>query len=258
MSFTLPSPHTPVPFYGKTVLRAAFVLAVLGWGVGFYSPPIFIYAVVSRTDWPLTWVSAAVTLHFLIGAVVVANLPAIYRRLGTARATGTGAVLLALGTLAWAHAQQLWQLVPAALLTGSGWVFLGAAAINAIVSPWYWKKRPIALGFAYNGASIGGVIFAPLWAGLIALMGFATASWCIAGVVLTIVIPIAMRVLPHTPASKGQGIDGEPPAHPPEAGCGTASNLPPCNPCRCAVDCSPATLIRSPPEHTAAHPDALA
>lgn len=223
MSSSLPSPHSPVPFYGKTVLRAAFVLAVLGWGVGFYSPPIFIYAVVSRTHWPLTWVSAAVTLHFLIGALVVANLPAIYRRLGTARATGTGAVLLALGTLAWAHAQQMWQLVPAALLTGSGWVFLGAAAINTIVSPWYWKKRPIALGFAYNGASIGGVIFAPLWAGLIAMLGFATASLCIAGLLLAIVIPITIRVLPHTPASKAQGVDGEPLSPSPDIGCGNAS-----------------------------------
>jgi len=216
MSSTLHSHHTPAPFYGKTVLRAAFVLAVLGWGVGFYSPPIFIYAVVSRTGWPLTWVSAAVTLHFLIGAVVVANLPALYRRMGTARATGTGALLLALGTLAWAHVQQMWQLVPAALLTGSGWVFLGAAAINTIVSPWYWKKRPVALGFAYNGASIGGVIFAPLWAGLIAMLGFPRASMCIAALLLVIVLPIAMRVLAHTPASKRQGADGEPYVAPPD------------------------------------------
>ncbi len=209
--------HTPAStptatpaFFGRTVARAAFVIAVLGWGLGFYSPPIFIYAVVSRTQWPLTWVSGAVTLHFLVGALVVANLPGIYRRLGVARATRMGAIMLAAGVVGWSHAQHLWQLVAAALLTGSGWVFLGAAAINTIISPWFWKKRPTALAFAYNGASIGGVIFAPLWAALITAFGFASASLYVAIALLAIVIPITWRILPHTPASKRQGVDGEP------------------------------------------------
>jgi hypothetical protein len=28
-------------FYGWRVVGAAFVLAVFGWGVGFYGPPVF-------------------------------------------------------------------------------------------------------------------------------------------------------------------------------------------------------------------------
>ena len=36
-----------------------------------------------------------------------------------------------------------------------------APPLNAIVSPWFVRKRPAALGLAYNGGSIGGVIFSP-------------------------------------------------------------------------------------------------
>ncbi len=32
-------------FYGWTVVAAAFVVAVFGWGVGFYGPPVFLQAV---------------------------------------------------------------------------------------------------------------------------------------------------------------------------------------------------------------------
>ena len=36
-------------------------------------------------------------------------------------------------------------------------VIIGAAAINAIVAPWFVRRRPAALSAAYNGASVGGV-----------------------------------------------------------------------------------------------------
>lgn len=59
-------PALPAPrFHGTAVVHAAFVIALFGWGVGFYGPPIFLYAVAARTGWPLALVSAAVTLHFL-------------------------------------------------------------------------------------------------------------------------------------------------------------------------------------------------
>ena len=32
-------------FYGWRVVGAAFVLAMFGWGVGFYGPPVYLHAV---------------------------------------------------------------------------------------------------------------------------------------------------------------------------------------------------------------------
>src|SRR5207249_3224913 len=66
-------------FYGWRVVGGAFVLAVFGWGVGFYGPPVYLHAVREARFWSVPLVSAAVTLHFLIGAIVVANLPGLYR-----------------------------------------------------------------------------------------------------------------------------------------------------------------------------------
>ena len=51
----------------------------------------------------------------------------------------------------------------AALLSGAGWGGMSAAALNAIVSPWFVRRRPAALGLAYNGGSVGGVIFSATW-----------------------------------------------------------------------------------------------
>ena len=196
------------PFFGWHVVAATFVLAIFGWGVGFYGPPVFLYATVARTGWPVAMVSAAVTAHFLIGAMVVANLPRLYRRFGVPQLTVTGAALLALGISGWALAIEPWQLFVAALASGAGWVAMGAAAVNALVAPWFNLRRPAALGMAYNGASLGGVIFSPLWIALIASIGFVPATLAIGGVMVVVVGGLAMLVFRHTPESLGQNPDG--------------------------------------------------
>jgi hypothetical protein len=48
-------------FFGWRVVDAVFILAMFGWGVGFYGPPIYLHAVQQQRGWPLALVSTAVT-----------------------------------------------------------------------------------------------------------------------------------------------------------------------------------------------------
>jgi hypothetical protein len=97
------TPHVgSAKFYGWRVVAAAFVLAVFGWGLGFYGPPVYLQAVRETRGWSITLVSTAVTVHFLFGAIVVANLPGLYRRFGVPTITKTGAMSLAAGIVGWA------------------------------------------------------------------------------------------------------------------------------------------------------------
>lgn len=109
---------TTTRFYGWRVVSAAFVLAIFDWGLGFYGPPVYLHAEKEARGWSLGLVSTAVTVHFLAGAVVVANLPWLYRRFGLPRITKAGALTL------------------------------------GIIAPWFVRSRPAALAMAYNGASL--------------------------------------------------------------------------------------------------------
>lgn len=209
--------HTPTRFFGWTVLQATFVLAIFGWGVGFYGPPVFLHAVVQRTGWSVALVSAAVTLHFLCGTLIVANLPRLYRRWGVPAVTVAGALALALGVSGWARAAEPWQLYAAALFSGMGWVTLGAAAVNALIAPWFVQRRPAALGMAYNGASVGGIVFSPLWVFLIGACGFAQAAAWVGAAMVIVIAVLARRVFAVTPRQLGQHPDGLPPQAPAQA-----------------------------------------
>jgi MFS family permease len=195
-------------FYGWVVVWAAFAIAIFGWGLGFYGPAIYLKTVQDAHGWSVGLASVAVTLHFLIGAFVVANLPRLHRRFGVPHVTVVGACLLALGVMGWAFAMEPWQLLLATLLSGSGWVALGAAGINAMVSPWFASKRPAALALAYNGASIGGVIFSPLWVALIGAYGFRSAAIGVGATMVALVAVLAYKVLTRSPEGMALMPDG--------------------------------------------------
>jgi MFS family permease len=201
-------------FYGRRVVGAAFILAVFGLGIGFHGPAVYLHAIHENRGWPLALISTAVTSHFLIGALVVANLPTLYRRFGLPTVTKAGAILLALGVFGWAIAAAPWQLFAATLLSGAGWVAMGVAAINAIVAPWFVRDRPAALAMAYNGGNIGGVVFSPLWAAAIGAVGFAAAAAAIGLVMAITMWVLADLVFSRSPQQMRLVPDGDGPGAP--------------------------------------------
>ncbi|MEA2345873.1 MAG: hypothetical protein QOF63_4042 [Thermoanaerobaculia bacterium] len=196
-------------FYGWRVVGATFVLAVFGLGMGFHGPAVYLHTLHESRGWPLALVSSAVTVHFLAGAMVVANLPAFYRRFGIPAVTKAGSVCLAVGVFGWAIAAAPWQLFGATLLSGAGWVTMGVAAVNAIVSPWFVRGRPAALAMAYNGGNIGGVIFSPLWAASIGAIGFPAAAAAIGLVMALTMWVLADLVFSRTPQQMRLTADGD-------------------------------------------------
>ena len=198
-------------FYGWRIVGAAFVLAFFGWGLGFYGPPVYLHAVREARGFSLGTVSIAVTVHYLAGAIVVANVPALYRRFGLPLITGVAAVLLAVGVCGWSIAAAPWQLFAATLVSGAGWAAMGGVAVNAVVSPWFVRTRPVALGTAYNGASFAGLIFSPLWVVAIATLGFPIAAAAIGAITIVVIAWLAAKFFARTPQDMGLAPDGDAP-----------------------------------------------
>jgi len=199
-------------FQGWRIVGAAFVLAVFGWGLGFYGPPIYLQAVRDSRGWSLPLVSAAVTVHFLFGALVVARLPGLYLRYGLPAVTKAGVLALAVGISGWAAAVEpcssLWRRCSAAP-AGLRW------APRRSTRSWRrgsFAGGPPPLAMAYNGASIGGVVFSPLWVAAIGTWGFPAAA-AVVGVIVTVCVWILTDVyFSRTPQQMGLAPDGDEPA----------------------------------------------
>jgi MFS family permease len=134
-------------------------------------------------------------------------LPRLYQRFGIARVTQAGAVLTALGLAGWAFAAQPWQLFAITPISAAGWALTSGAAMTAMVAPWFAQRRPSALAWAYNGNSLAGIVFCPLWVFLIARFGFPMAAILIGAADVVVVLWLSSRYLTPTPADLGLLVD---------------------------------------------------
>jgi cyanate permease len=196
-------------FFGWKVVAAAFAVAVFSWGIGFYGPSVFLHVLHSERGWQVSAISAAITAHYLCSAAIVLRLPGLHRRFGVAATTRAATGASALGFLGWAFAATQWQLFAAAVLTGAGFAATSGAAIIAMVSPWFERRRAAALSHALNGASAAGILFAPLLMLLIERVGFGSAAALVGLVMMATVWPLAGRFLAPSPESKGLAPDGD-------------------------------------------------
>lgn len=97
--------------------------------------------------------------------------------------------------------------------------------MNAIVAPWFERKRPAALSLAYNGSSLGGVILSPLWVLLIEGWGFSTAALAVGAVTIGTIAWLGGRYLSVTPEALGLTPDNDP-QHPVETAPPAVAPLP--------------------------------
>lgn len=177
--------------FGWQVVAVAFVVAMYGWGIGFYGLPVFIHTLNQKHGWSMGLLSFAVTGHYLLSSVLVVFVADLQQRWGLATTTRLAVLLSGGGVMAWAFADQSWHIFLAAGLTAAGWSAMNTVTIAAIVSPWFTRQKPQAITMALNGASAGGILFGPLWVMLIDGFGFPMAGGMVAASMVLIIWPLS-------------------------------------------------------------------
>src|SRR5215470_3872652 len=196
-------------FYGWNVVGATFVMALFSFGLGFYGVTVYLATLQRLHGWSAAAVSAPVTMYYVAGALLTMAMGDVYERLGPRLVVAAGAVAMAAGVAALGIVTQPWQLYPAFLVMSVGWGSMSGAAINIIVAPWFERRRGLAVSVAFNGATLGGVIVAPVLIPLIGALGFARAVAAAGCALLVALIVVAVCVMRRGPAELGLGPDGE-------------------------------------------------
>lgn len=195
-------------YFGWRVVGVAFVISMFCLTMGNLGPSIILPILHSTRGWNISTISAAVTVHFLVGALATVYLPVAHALLGLARATCAGVALSGIGLWLWSLALAPWQLFAAAFVSGLGFALVGHAAVNAMISRWFDRDRPKALSLALNGISIGGVVLVPLSVHLIGIAGFTSFAALTALSVMVVLCPLTLYYLSPRPADFGVGLDG--------------------------------------------------
>jgi len=180
-------------------LVVAMVLCTIG-GIGFWSVVVALPAI--EAEFGIDRGSASLPyfvtlLGFGAGGILMGRLA---DKFSIVLPVVLGAVVLALGYIAAAHAENLWQFM---LAQGVMIGFLGASAtfgpLVADISHWFVKRRGIAVALVASGNYISGALWPPLLQGAIDEMGWRDAHTAIGIICLVTMVPLAFALRRRPP-----------------------------------------------------------
>jgi len=199
-------------YQGWKVVGCAFLIAVFGWGFGFYGIGVFLAELVERHGWATSSVASAVTVLYLVGAALIAFIGDVFERFGPRRVVLVGMSAMGTAAIGLTWIRQPWQLYVVFPLMAVGWAAMSGAALNVIVAPWFERKRGLAISIAFNGAAVGGVLLVPTLVFLIGRLGFTAAVLSLVIVMVGVLTLVVLLLLVRGPEVLGLGPDGDAPA----------------------------------------------
>jgi hypothetical protein len=90
----------PPPYHGWLVVAAAFLVAIYGFGLGFYGPGIYLVALKALHGWPTSELSSAITTYYVLGATLLFFwVASLFDRHGARKVVVVGTVAMACGVV---------------------------------------------------------------------------------------------------------------------------------------------------------------
>ena len=218
-------------YYGWWIVLSAFLNLFFVVGIIFYGFPVFYPYFVES----LSFSRAQVTQGFFLG-FLFAGLPfgifagTLIDRIGARFVVLVGVGLVGLSLLLMGWMNRFWQFECLCIMEVMGYVLAGPIPNQVLISRWFSRRRGQAMGYAYLGLGVGGVI-APLLINYLAHnLGWRHALQLLGAMILLVLIPVAIWVTRSAPEELGFGSEPggeleqvqEKPAIPPSSSIGVA------------------------------------
>ncbi len=197
----------PRPFYGWTIVAAAFSVLFIAYGAQ-YSFGVFFNALLDEFGWSRSSLAGAFSLYAF--GYCVFGFPAgrLTDRWGPRVVITVGAVFLAVALAGMALVTELWQ--PYVLYGLVAALGMGTAYVpcNSTVVKWFARRRGLAVGLASSGGSVGTFALPPIAQLLVASVGWRTA-YVIFGAAVFAILAFGAAIMRRDPESMGLHPDGD-------------------------------------------------
>lgn len=195
-------------FYGWRIVAACLIVNMFGNALGLFGVGVYLKTLAASHGWAVDRLSVGITLFLLVSAALMLPVGKSISRHGPRPVVAIGAVAMASGLLGIGLAQTIVQAWLAFAVMGIGWAALSAAAVAAMIAPWFEKHQGRAVSIAAIGASVGGVVGVPLLMFAIAQAGLVMTTVLAALAILAVLLPITAFVVKRSPAELGLFPDG--------------------------------------------------
>ena len=205
----LPQDQSNRMFHGWWIVVAAFLNLFFIVGIIFYGFPVFYRFFVES----LGYSRAQVTQGFFFG-FLIAGLPfgfvagAVIDRIGARSVILCGVGLVGCSLLLMGSMTKFWQYELLCIMEVLGYVLAGPIANQVLIARWFRERRGQAMGYAYLGLGLGGVVAPLMVNSLTRSLGWRHALELVGALVLTVLFPVGIWITRSSPNDLGLHPDG--------------------------------------------------
>ena len=199
---------TPRIYYGWWIVGACGLAAMVGNALGLFGAGVYLRAITTKTGWASGTVSGAVTLFYVISALLLIPVGSGIARSGPRPFVAIGGLAMAAGVAGLGHVSEPWHVYLLFPLMGIGWACLSTTAVATTLAPWFEEYQGRAVSIASLGASAGGMMGPPLLLLADDRFGFTHTTSAAAAVALVVLLPLALFILRRRPQDMGLSPDG--------------------------------------------------
>lgn len=187
-------------YYGWWIVLAAFLNLFFLVGIVFYGFPVFYPYFVES----LGFTRAQVTQGFFFG-FLFAGLPfgvlagTLIDRVGAQVVILGGVALAGVSLLLMGFMSHFWQFEVLCILEVVGYVFAGPIANQVLIARWFDRRRGQAMGYAYLGLGLGGVVASMLVNYLAINLGWRHALELTGALILVVLLPVGVLITRSSP-----------------------------------------------------------
>ncbi len=197
-------------FYGWRMVGVAFFSHLVAAGLGFYALPRLLVPLANEfAGGERAGVALLLPAMSLPGVIVSPLIGRAVGRFPLRRVLAAGALVLAIGFALASQVNSLWQLLCVYAIT----VPVGVAAMsnigaNALVTNWFDRRRPLALGISQFGLSISGALIA-FFIGWTLSQGGWRGTYLWFSAIALVTGPLLWVSITDRPSEKGLHPDGD-------------------------------------------------
>lgn len=190
-------------FYGWYIVAAACILLAVCWGITFNTASLFINPI--SDDFGIS--RKAINMTFSIRSITQLTISLfswiIFTRFKLGNMMKVASITAIISLYLNSRVESLFALYLLTAILGASTVLTGMMPLSIVINNWFKEKNGTALGIAFMGSGIGGMIFNTLAGGWIVEYGWRTTYQILALIYLLVAVPIVFFVIKTDPREVG-------------------------------------------------------
>ncbi len=182
-------------YYGWIIVLAGFLIMATAWAIIFNCASIFVKPISDEFGFKRSYVSAIVTLSMFSQTIISVVSGKIFSKINIKRLMRISSVVISVSYFMYSLADSLLEFYAITIVASVSAAFLTTLPLSLIINNWFSDKKGLAIGFAFMGSGVGGMLFNALAGILMEVYGFRFAYMSLAVIMGIVIIPCVFFII---------------------------------------------------------------